>query len=195
MNIARPATGFVISEPPNFESLLHSYAGKWPRVISHWEGIKDRLKMTAHREGRQSRVTCRNGSLRVKAMLRADCRKSALRTEFLATNWISRCSWCSIHSQQHRQPLLPVRPVEPAPADGRHRAALPWKRRVGISTAPIRRAWGDLQQRGDILGVANPQCVAILFGIFGDHLTASASPLLPLCFPESADRRASECRL
>jgi hypothetical protein len=51
MNIARPATGFIISEPPNFKILLQDHAGKWPRVIHHWEDIKDRLKMTAHREG------------------------------------------------------------------------------------------------------------------------------------------------
>lgn len=51
MNIARPATGFIITEPESFKDLLQSHAGKWPRVISHWEGIKDRLKMTAHREG------------------------------------------------------------------------------------------------------------------------------------------------
>lgn len=51
MNIARPATGFIIAEPANFKELLQSHAEKWPRAVSHWEGIKDRLKMTAHREG------------------------------------------------------------------------------------------------------------------------------------------------
>ena len=51
MNIARPATGFIVTEPPNFADLIKSHAGKWPRVASHWEGIKDRLKMTAHKEG------------------------------------------------------------------------------------------------------------------------------------------------
>jgi hypothetical protein len=51
MNFARPATGFILTEPANFKELLHSHAGKWPRVISHWEGIKDRLKMTGHKEG------------------------------------------------------------------------------------------------------------------------------------------------
>lgn len=51
MNFARPATGFIMSEPASFKALLRNHAGKWPRVISHWEGIKDRLKMTAHKEG------------------------------------------------------------------------------------------------------------------------------------------------
>jgi hypothetical protein len=51
MNIVRPPTGFIISEPPGFEQLLQGHMAKWPRVKSHWEGIKDRLKMTAHREG------------------------------------------------------------------------------------------------------------------------------------------------
>jgi hypothetical protein len=51
MNFARPATGFILTEPANFQTLLQSHAGKWPRVISHWEGVKDRLKMTGHKEG------------------------------------------------------------------------------------------------------------------------------------------------
>jgi|ERR1700730_8896365 len=51
MNFARPATGFIMAEPASFKELLQSHAEKWPRVTSHWEGIKDRLKMTAHREG------------------------------------------------------------------------------------------------------------------------------------------------
>jgi hypothetical protein len=51
MNFARPATGFVLTEPANFGALLQNHAGKWPRVIAHWEGVKDRLKMTGHKEG------------------------------------------------------------------------------------------------------------------------------------------------
>ena len=51
MNFARPPTGFIMTEPASFKQLLQSHAGKWPRVISHWEGIKDRLKMTGHKEG------------------------------------------------------------------------------------------------------------------------------------------------
>jgi hypothetical protein len=51
MRIARPATGFVLSEPGTFQSLLKSHAGKWPRVFEYWEAIKDRLKMTGHKEG------------------------------------------------------------------------------------------------------------------------------------------------
>ncbi len=51
MNIARPATGFLISEPANFVTYLSGFANRWPRVLSHWEGVKERLKMTAHKEG------------------------------------------------------------------------------------------------------------------------------------------------
>lgn len=51
MNIVRPQTGFIITEPTSFKTLLESHAQKWPRVISYWEGIRDRLKMTAHKEG------------------------------------------------------------------------------------------------------------------------------------------------
>jgi hypothetical protein len=51
MNIARPATGFLIEEPPHFADYLNGVIGRWPRVLSHWDGVKDRLKMTAHKEG------------------------------------------------------------------------------------------------------------------------------------------------
>lgn len=56
MNFARPATGFILSEPATFEPLLRTYAGqryagKWPRVMEHWKAIKERLKMTGHKEG------------------------------------------------------------------------------------------------------------------------------------------------
>jgi hypothetical protein len=51
MNIARPATGFLIKEPSNFSDYLSGFIGKWPRILSHWEDVKSRLKMTAHREG------------------------------------------------------------------------------------------------------------------------------------------------
>jgi hypothetical protein len=51
MNFARPATGFVVTEPDNFKKLLQGHAGRWPRVISHWDGVKARLKMTGHKEG------------------------------------------------------------------------------------------------------------------------------------------------
>jgi hypothetical protein len=51
MNIARPATGFLIREPTSFAKYLNGFTNRWPRVLSHWEGVKDRLKMTAHKEG------------------------------------------------------------------------------------------------------------------------------------------------
>ena len=51
MDIARPKDGFRLIEPDTFQQVLASAAGKWPRVFDHWEGIKERLKMTAHREG------------------------------------------------------------------------------------------------------------------------------------------------
>lgn len=51
MNIARPATGFLIEEPATFAEYLASFTARWPRVLDHWDGIKERLKMTAHREG------------------------------------------------------------------------------------------------------------------------------------------------
>jgi hypothetical protein len=60
MNFARPATGFIMTEPATFKELLQGHAGKWPRVISHWEGVKDRLKMLApDMEGKtRRRVGC-----------------------------------------------------------------------------------------------------------------------------------------
>jgi hypothetical protein len=51
MNIARPASGFLISEPTNFASYLAGFSNQWPRLLLHWEGVKERLKMTAHKEG------------------------------------------------------------------------------------------------------------------------------------------------
>jgi hypothetical protein len=51
MNFARPATGFITSEPANFNAYLLGYVVKWPRVIPYWAAIKDRLKMTGHKEG------------------------------------------------------------------------------------------------------------------------------------------------
>jgi hypothetical protein len=51
MNIARPATGFLINEPASFVVYLAGFANKWPRLGSHWAAVKDRLKMTAHKEG------------------------------------------------------------------------------------------------------------------------------------------------
>lgn len=51
MNIVRPATGFLIKEPASFAAYLTSYVAKWPRVLEHWDATKNRLKMTAHKEG------------------------------------------------------------------------------------------------------------------------------------------------
>jgi hypothetical protein len=51
MNIARPATGFLIDEPSHFMPYLRGFLSQWPRVLEHWEGVKERLKMTAHKEG------------------------------------------------------------------------------------------------------------------------------------------------
>lgn len=51
MNIARPATGFLINEPPNFATYLAGFANQWPRINAHWDGVKARLKMTGHKEG------------------------------------------------------------------------------------------------------------------------------------------------
>lgn len=51
MDIARPKSGFVLVEPPHFHQTLADAVGKYPRVFDHWEAIKERLKITAHREG------------------------------------------------------------------------------------------------------------------------------------------------
>jgi hypothetical protein len=51
MDIARPKDGFHLVEPSTFAQILASAATKWPRVHDHWDGIKERLKITAHREG------------------------------------------------------------------------------------------------------------------------------------------------
>lgn len=51
MNFARPATGFILDEPASFNQLLKGYSGKWPRVMEHWAAVKERLKMTGHKEG------------------------------------------------------------------------------------------------------------------------------------------------
>jgi hypothetical protein len=51
MNIARPATGFLINEPASFAIYLTGFANKWPRLGLHWAATKERLKMTAHKEG------------------------------------------------------------------------------------------------------------------------------------------------
>src|SRR5713226_1199361 len=51
MNIAKPVTGFKIKEAADIRAELQKHAGKWPRVHSYWDAIKDRLKMTAHKEG------------------------------------------------------------------------------------------------------------------------------------------------
>jgi hypothetical protein len=51
MNFARPATGFILTEPATFNALLRDHAGKWPRILPYWTAIKDRLKMTGHKEG------------------------------------------------------------------------------------------------------------------------------------------------
>jgi hypothetical protein len=51
MDIARPATGFLIREPAHFVTYLAVFANQYPRVLAHWSDTKERLKMTAHREG------------------------------------------------------------------------------------------------------------------------------------------------
>jgi len=51
MNFARPSTGFILTEPASFNAYLLGYVAKWPRVIPYWTAIKDRLKMTGHKEG------------------------------------------------------------------------------------------------------------------------------------------------
>ncbi len=51
MNFARPATGFILKEPASFNALLLGYQNKWPRILPYWAAIKDRLKMTGHKEG------------------------------------------------------------------------------------------------------------------------------------------------
>ncbi len=51
MRIARPATGFIITEPATFGALLQGYAQRWPRAQEHWAAVKQRLKMTGHKEG------------------------------------------------------------------------------------------------------------------------------------------------
>jgi hypothetical protein len=51
MNIARPVTGFLIEEPASFAVYIANLANKWPRLAAHWDSIKDRLKMTAHKDG------------------------------------------------------------------------------------------------------------------------------------------------
>lgn len=51
MDIARPKEGFHLREPEGFAKRIADAAKKWPRLPSQWDGIKDRLKITAHREG------------------------------------------------------------------------------------------------------------------------------------------------
>jgi hypothetical protein len=51
MNFARPPTGFIVTEPANFDALIQGYAQKWPRVVAYWAATKARLKMTGHKEG------------------------------------------------------------------------------------------------------------------------------------------------
>jgi hypothetical protein len=51
MDIARPKEGFHLREPAEFGQTIAEAAAQWPRLPSHWEGIKERLKVTAHREG------------------------------------------------------------------------------------------------------------------------------------------------
>jgi hypothetical protein len=51
MRIARPPDGFKITERPAVTSLIAAYCEQWPRLGSHWEAIKLRLKFTGHREG------------------------------------------------------------------------------------------------------------------------------------------------
>jgi hypothetical protein len=51
MDIARPKAGFKLREPGNFAEILRASSGKWPRAESLWDGVKERLKITAHREG------------------------------------------------------------------------------------------------------------------------------------------------
>jgi hypothetical protein len=51
MRIARPRDGFTIIERPSVTKLIAAYCEQWPRLAAHWEAVKDRLKMTGHREG------------------------------------------------------------------------------------------------------------------------------------------------
>ena len=51
MDIARPKSGFTLVEPSTFKQILDEASAKWPRTRDHWESVKDRLKITAHREG------------------------------------------------------------------------------------------------------------------------------------------------
>jgi hypothetical protein len=53
MNIARPADGFAIRLEPRAQATLDSVGGSYSRIQEVWHGICQRIKMTAHREGRQ----------------------------------------------------------------------------------------------------------------------------------------------
>lgn len=51
MDIARPKEGFLLREPATFAPIINDAAKRWPRLPAHWAGMKERLKITAHREG------------------------------------------------------------------------------------------------------------------------------------------------
>jgi hypothetical protein len=96
MNFARPATGFIMAEPASFKELLQSQAEKWPRVTSHWEGIKDRLKMTAHREGASIGGNPSNRVFEAEGDIASELPTIRVAYHVLGDNWILRCLLCSI---------------------------------------------------------------------------------------------------
>jgi hypothetical protein len=51
MQIARPPEGFSIEEMPAVSALIASHSQMFPRLPEFWAAIKERLRMTGHREG------------------------------------------------------------------------------------------------------------------------------------------------
>jgi hypothetical protein len=51
MSIFRPSDGFRIIEKSAVTKLITANAKNWPRLPAFWDAIKERLKMTGHREG------------------------------------------------------------------------------------------------------------------------------------------------
>jgi hypothetical protein len=51
MQIARPPNGFHVVEKPAVAALISANTKKFPRLPKFWEAIKDRLRITGHREG------------------------------------------------------------------------------------------------------------------------------------------------
>ena len=52
MNISRPKSGFIVTWPTTVADLIDAEVAQYPDFVRHWEDIIERLKFTAHREGK-----------------------------------------------------------------------------------------------------------------------------------------------